>query len=123
MKNIKITQKEQELLEIIMSCETNGVGSGFSEFIIKKGRFYGREDIIMNNIKKGVLSSLLKKGLIYDSYYDEETGKNDMSYDEKSGKEVIVKMYCTFIDEDTLPIINPIVKKLNSSMEYPLYIF
>ena len=38
MKNIKITQKEQELLEIIMSCETNGVGSGFSEFIIKKGK-------------------------------------------------------------------------------------
>ena len=105
MKNLKITEKELELLEIIMDCETNDVGSGFSEFIVKNKKFYGREEIIMNNVKKGVLSSLLKKELIYDSYYDEETGKNHECYCEKSLKIVPVKMYCTIINEVTKPII------------------
>ncbi len=61
-KSIKITQLEENLLHEIMSSELDGLGMGYSEF----------DGLGLDNESKGVLASLIKKGLVYDSTYGEE---------------------------------------------------
>jgi len=69
---IKITKLENKLLNSIMLGENDGIGMGYSE--------YNGEGI--SNQEKGVLSSLIQKGLVYDSKED---------YDEWDYE----PMYCT----------------------------
>jgi hypothetical protein len=70
---IKITKLENELLNDIMLGENDGIGMGYSEY----------DGLDISNEQKGVLGSLLKKGLVYDS---NEGNTNDFDY---------LPMYCT----------------------------
>ena len=70
---VKITKLENELLNDIMKGENDGIGMGYSEY----------DGLVISNEEKGVLGSLLKKGLVYDSNDD---NINDYDY---------VPMYCT----------------------------
>lgn len=53
----ELTKMETEMLVEIMECEVDGLDMGFSEF---DGRG-------LTPTQKGVLSSLIKKGMVYDS--------------------------------------------------------
>ena len=69
--SIKITIKEQKMLNEIMDCENDGVGMGYSEY----------DGLEISNEQKGVLSSLVKKGIVYNSY--------------GNGCDSSIPMYCT----------------------------
>jgi hypothetical protein len=69
----KITKNENKLLQEIIESEIDGIGSGYSEF----------DGIGITNKQKGILSSLIKKGLIYDSMED------------FAGDDGVTPMYCT----------------------------
>ena len=73
MKTIKITKLENELLNEIMLGENDGVGMGYGEY----------DGVNASNQEKGVLGSLIKKGLVYDS---QEDNVNEFDYE---------PMYCT----------------------------
>ncbi len=73
MTTIKITKLENELLNDIMLGENDGIGLGYSEY----------DGLDISNEEKGVLGSLIKKGLVYDSKEDES---NLFDYE---------PMYCT----------------------------
>ena len=62
-KTIEITALEDKMLKEIIEAEIDGVGRGYSEFKINSK---------MANQEKGVLSSLIQKGLVYDSYDNDE---------------------------------------------------
>jgi len=81
---IKITQLENTLLNEIMECENDGVGMGYSE--------YDGQGI--SNQEKGVLSSLIQKGIVYDSWAT-EIGEDDYA-----------PMYCTTDLRENIEIIN-----------------
>jgi len=76
MKTIKITKLENELLNEIMLGECDGIGMGYSEY----------DGLNVSNQEKGVLGSLIKKGLVYDS---QENNINEFDYQ---------PMYCTNLD-------------------------
>ena len=78
MTTIKITKLESKLLHEIMSSESDGLGMGYSSF----------DGLDITNEEKGVLSSLIKKGLVYDSTCGEE-----IIYGED------YRMYCTNPDQ------------------------
>lgn len=78
VKDIKITELESKLLHEIMSSESDGLGMGYSAF----------DGLDITNEEKGVLSSLIKKGLVYDSTCGEEIIDDD-DY----------RMYCTNPDQ------------------------
>ena len=80
IKNIKITELEESLLHEIMSSESDGLGMGYSSF----------DGLDITNEEKGVLSSLIKKGLVYDS----TDGCEEFEY----------RMYCT-IPEKLIKVI------------------
>ena len=80
IKNIKITELEESLLHEIMSSEADGLGMGYSSF----------DGLEIDNETKGVLSSLIKKGLVYDS----TDGCEEFEY----------RMYCT-IPEKLIKVI------------------
>ncbi len=73
MTTIKITKLENELLNEIMLGECDGIGTGYSEY----------DGLNVSNQEKGVLGSLIKKGLVYDS---QENNINEFDYQ---------PMYCT----------------------------
>ena len=73
MKTIKITKLENELLNDIMLGENDGIGMGYSEY----------DGLEISNEEKGILGSLIRKGLVYDS---QENNINDFDY---------IPMYCT----------------------------
>jgi len=73
MKTIKITKLENELLNEIMLGECDGIGMGYSEY----------DGLNVSNQEKGVLGSLIKKGLVYDS---QENNIDEFDYQ---------PMYCT----------------------------
>jgi len=74
---MNITKNEKELLIDIMTGENDGVGMGYSE----------TTGLGLNNLFKGVLSSLVQKGLVYDSEGSED-----------------VPMYCTRKTVETVKI-------------------
>ena len=80
IKDIKITELEESLLHEIMSSEADGLGMGYSSF----------DGLEIDNETKGVLSSLIKKGLVYDS----TDGCEEFEY----------RMYCT-IPEKLIKVI------------------
>lgn len=73
---IKITKLENKLLNDIMLGENDGVCVGYSEY----------DGLDISNQEKGVLGSLLKKGLVYDS---NENNINEFDYE---------PMYCTNLE-------------------------
>ena len=79
---VQITKLENQLLNEIMECEVDGIGMGYSE--------YDGENI--SNQDKGVLSSLIQKGLVYDS---QQWNKDDRGY---------CPMYCSSIEELELEV-------------------
>jgi len=56
----QITKKENLLLHEIIDSEVDGKNTGYSEF----------DGLGLNDEDKGVLSSLIKKGLVYNSNED-----------------------------------------------------
>ena len=90
---IQVTQLEYDLLHRIMNCENDGVGMGYSEFDGKG----------ISNVEKGVLSSLIKKELVYDSWEDyiEEEDYNPM--------------YCTTQLRDNILLEPKVIKKVHIS--------
>lgn len=76
MKTIKITKLENKLLNEIMLGECDGVGMGYGEY----------DGVDISNEEKGVLGSLIKKGLVYDS---KENEINEWDYE---------PMYCTYLE-------------------------
>jgi len=58
----QITKNENVLLQEIIECEVDGVGMGYSEY----------DGFGITNEEKGTLSSLIKKGLVYDSFQDDD---------------------------------------------------
>ena len=75
VKIFKLTELEYELLQEIQEHEVDGINMGYSEYDGKG----------ISNQEKGVLSSLIQKGLVYDSY------EHDDDFD---------SMYCSKYDED-----------------------
>lgn len=73
METIKITKLENELLNEIMLGELDGIGMGYGEY----------DGLNASNQEKGVLGSLIKKGLVYDS---QGHNVNEFNYE---------PMYCT----------------------------
>jgi len=59
---IKVTELEREMLIEIMQGENDGVGNGYGEF----------DGLGLTPERKGVLSSLIKKGFVYNSMEDWE---------------------------------------------------
>ena len=76
---MNITKNEKELLIDIMTGENDGVGMGYSE----------TTGLGLNNLFKGVLSSLIQKGLVYDS---------------EGGEDMDIPMYCTRKTVETVEI-------------------
>ena len=70
---IEITKIEKILLQEIIDSEADGQNTGYSEY----------DGLGISNKEKGTLSSLIKKGLVYDSMAD-------WSYEDG-----VVPMYCT----------------------------
>ena len=68
--NKVLTPLEIEMLVEIMECENDGVGMGYSEY----------DGTGLTPTQKGVLGSLVKKEMVYDSYenYDEDDGEGQM---------------------------------------------
>jgi hypothetical protein len=85
---MNITDNEKEMLIDIMNDESDGVGMGYSGFDGKG----------LNNLFKGVLSSLIQKGLVYDSEGNEDMG---------------LPMYCSCKTDETVEIAKGL------GMEYP----
>tara|TARA_R110001583_G_scaffold91831_1_gene233900 strand:+ start:224 stop:475 length:252 start_codon:yes stop_codon:yes gene_type:complete len=59
-----LTKKENNLLTEINACTHDYINSGYSDFT--------NEDV-MTKSRAGVLSSLIQKGLVYDSYKNVQT--------------------------------------------------
>lgn len=60
----ELTQKEINLLKEINACTHDFVNSGYSDFT---------NDDVKTKSRAGILSSLIKKGLVYDSYNNVQT--------------------------------------------------
>lgn len=96
MTTIKLTELEMALLHEIMSSELDGLGMGYSSY----------DGLDIDNQTKGVLSSLIKKELVYDSTCGEEI---------IDGEDY--RMYCTTSNIDRVEGID----LSNYSREYKLF--
>lgn len=77
---ILITENENELLNEIIESEIDGVGMGYSEF----------DGFGISNEEKGTLSSLIKKGLVYNSFeHDNEINSMYCTTDLRNNIQVI----------------------------------